>query len=112
MSVHRMMPNPLKHFAIEYSIEHNEIHRSTLDHAIENNLKCLRRGWHSEYMLVGLLPSLRAADWYREQFNLTIAPQAQQARANNDWQMIPSLLEGLLQQALDRDAAEVENSSC
>jgi len=112
MSVHRIASNPLKYFGVEYSIKHNSVHRSTLDNVIENNLKNLRKGRSSDFILVGLLPSREAADWYREQFNITIAPQAQEARTSDEWQRITSLMQGLLQNALDRESARTENSSC
>lgn len=112
MTVRRIAPNPLKYFGVEYSIRHNSIHRSTLDNVIENNLTNLRKGRASDFILVGLLPSREAADWYREQFNITIAPQAQEARTSDDWQRITNLIQGLLQNALDRESARAENSSC
>src|SRR5258708_33303319 len=105
MTVHRIAPNPLKYFGVEYSIRHNSIHRSTLDNVIENNLKNLRKGRSSDFILVGLLPSREAADWYRDQFNITIAPQAQEARTSDDWLRITGLLQGLLQNAFDRESA-------
>src|SRR3989442_5721975 len=105
MTVHRITPNPLKYFGVEYSIKTNAVTRRTLDNVIENNLKNLRKGVSLDYVLVGLLPSREAADWFIEQFNITIRPQAQEARSSDEWQSITTLLEGLLQRALDRDAA-------
>ena len=108
MTVHRIAANPLKYFGVEYSIKHNSVHRSTLDNVIENNLKNLSKGRSSDFILVGLLPSREAADWYREQFSITIAPQAQEARTSDDWQRITSLIQALLQDALNRESARAE----
>jgi hypothetical protein len=103
MTVHRIAPNPLKYFGVEYSIETNCVSRRTLDNLIENNLNNLRKGRSLDYVLVGLLPSREAADWFIEQFNITIRPQAQDARNSDDWQNITNLLEALLQTALQED---------
>jgi hypothetical protein len=112
MTVHRIAPNPLKYFGVEYSIKTNAVTRRTLDNVIENNLDNLRKGRSLDYVIVGLLPSREAADWFVEQFNVTIRPQAQEARTSNDWQSITFLIEALLQRALDRDSAYAENSCC
>jgi hypothetical protein len=103
VTVHRIAPNPLKYFGVEYSIKNNSVHRSTLDKVIENNLKNLTKGRSSDYILVGLLSSREAADWYLEQFNITIAPRAQEARTSDTWQEITNLLQGLLERALERE---------
>ena len=108
MTVHRIAPNPLKYFGVEYNIDSNSVHRRTLDHVIENNLKNLSRGQSFDYVLVGLLPSREAADWFIEEFNRTIAPKAQEAGITNDWQDITPLFQSLLQMALESDAAQTE----
>jgi hypothetical protein len=103
MTVHRIAPNPLKYFGIEYSIKQNCVSGRTLDNVIENNLNNLRQGRSLDYVLVGLLPSREAADWFIEQFNITIRPQAQDARSNDDWLNITHLIQALLQSVLQED---------
>ena len=112
MTVHRIAPNPLMFFGVEYSIKNNSVHRSTLENVIDNNLKNLRKGHSSDYVLVALLPSCEAADWFIEQFNHTIAAQAQESFASNDWQRVTDVIQVLVQQALDRESTHVENSAC
>jgi hypothetical protein len=107
-----MAPNPLKYFGVEYSIKNNSVHGMTLESIIENNLKNLRKGQSSDYVLVGLLPSREAADWFIEQFNYTIAAQAQEALTSDRWQRIRDVIQVLLQQTLDRDSANAENTDC
>jgi hypothetical protein len=109
VTIHRIAPNPLKYFGVEYSIKNNSVHRRTLENVIENNLENLKKGESSDYVLVGLLPSREAADWFIEQFNPTIAAQAQEAFASYDWQRITDVIEILLQRTLDRDWANTEN---
>ena len=94
------MPNPLKHFGVEYSPSTDAIHRRTLEHILANNLNNLKIGYASDYVLVGLLPSRDAADWFIEEFNRTIAPEAQLARSTNNWVNVTSAIEGLLKRAL------------
>ena|SRR2546430_1773718 len=106
MSVHRIAPNPLKYFGVEYSIDSNAVHRRTLEKIIENNLENLRSGCSLDYVLVGLLPSREAADWFIEQFNITIRPHAEEARRTNNWQGIRALIEELLQRAIANDPAQ------
>lgn len=84
----------------------------TLEAIITNNLKNLRKGDPGNYVLIGLLPSRDVCDWYIEEFNRTIAPEAQAARSPHEWQRITGLLEGLLQQAVDNDNARLQNTSC
>lgn len=106
MTVHRLIPNPLKYFGVEYSINTDAVTRRTLDNVIQNNLDNLKKGQSLDYVLVGLLPSREAADWFIEQFNITIRPLAQEARKSGNWQSIGSLIEALLQRALARDLAQ------
>jgi hypothetical protein len=103
MTVQRIAPNPLKYFGVEYSIKHNSVHRMTLENVISNNLKNLRNGHSSDFVLVGLLPSREMADWFIERFNHTIASQAQEAFTNNDWQRVADVIEMLMQLTLDRE---------
>jgi len=106
MTVHRITPNPLKYFGVEYSIETNSVHAMTLESIIENNLKNLRNGYSCDYVLVGLLPSRPVADWFIEQFNITIRPLAEEARRTNNWQSIRPLIEDLLQRAIANDPSQ------
>jgi hypothetical protein len=108
MTIHRIAPNPLKYFGVEYSIKTNAVTRRTLDNVIENNLNNLKKGLSLDHVIVGLLPSRESADWFIEQFNITIRPQAQEALTSDDWQSITALIEALLQKALDRDTALTE----
>jgi hypothetical protein len=110
MSIHRIAPNPLKYFGVEYSIKNNSVHGMTLESIIENNLKNVRMGQSLDYVLVGLLPSREAADWFIEQFNYTIAAQAQEAFTSDRWQRITDVIQILLQRTLDRESADTENS--
>lgn len=112
MTVHRIAPNPLKYFGVEYSIKENSVHRMTLENIIDNNLNNLRKGYSSDFVLVGLLPSRDAADWFIEQFNHTIAVQAQEAFTADDWQRITDVIQVLVQQALERESTRAENSAC
>ncbi len=112
MTVQRIAPNPLKYFGVEYSIKSNSVHRMTLENIIDNNLKNLRKGHSSDFVLVSLLPSREAADWFVEQFNHTIAAQAQEALNSDDWQRITDVIEVLVQQALDRESTRAENCAC
>jgi len=105
--VHRLMPNPLKYFGIEYSANTNGVHRRTLEYVIENNLNNLKKGIPSDYLLVGLLPSREAADWFIEQFNIEIRPQAQEALSRGDWQSVAALIEGLLRRAGATDTPQL-----
>jgi hypothetical protein len=104
MTVHRIAPNPLKHFGIEYSFKQKAVTRRTLDNVIENNLSNLTSGRPSDNVLVGLLPSREAADWYIEQFNFTIRPKIEELRNTDDWQDITTLIQNLFQAALDRES--------
>ena len=103
MTVHRIAPNPLKYFGVEYSITMNSVHGLTLESIISNNLKNLGKGHSSDFVLVGLLPSREMADWFIERFNHTIASQAQEALTSNDWQRVADVIEMLMQQTLDRN---------
>jgi hypothetical protein len=112
MTIHRIAPNPLKYFGVEYSIKDNCVHGMTLERVIENNLKNLREGRSLDYVLVGLLPSRETADWFIVQFNQTIRPEAEEAYTPDDWKRITDLIQGLLQRTLDRDSPPFENSLC
>jgi len=84
----------------------------TLESIIDNNLKNLRKGHSSDYVLVALLPSRESADWFIEQFNDTIAAQAQEAFTGNDWQRITDVIQSLVGRTLEKESARVENSAC
>ena len=108
MTVHRIAPNPLKYFGVEYSIKKNSVHGMTLDNIVSNNLENLKKGNSSDFVLVGLLPSREMADRFIEQFNHTIASEAQEALTSYDWRRVADVIEMLMQQTLDREEAHAE----
>jgi hypothetical protein len=108
----RIAPNPLKYFGVEYSIKDNSVHRRTLENVIDNNLSNLRKGHSSDFVLVALVPSRETADWFIEQFNHTIATQAHEAFAGDNWQRVTDVIQFLVKQILERESAPAENSAC
>jgi len=90
------MIDPLRFFAVEYSMTLNSVHRRSLRKVIENNQSNLRRGHASDFVPIGLFSSRDEADRFIEQFNHTLAEQAQVEFRSRDWQLIADVVERLL----------------
>jgi hypothetical protein len=93
-----VISDPFKFFAVEYSMTLNAVHRRSLRKVIENNQGNLRKGYSSDFVPIGLFPSREEADRFIEQFNHTLAEQAQTEFHSRDWRHVADVVEKLLEQ--------------
>jgi hypothetical protein len=93
----QMIRDPLKFFAVEYSMTLNSVHRRSLRKVIENNQSNLRKGYSSDFVPIGLFPSREEADRFIEQFTHTLGEQAQIEFHSRDWQHVADIVEKLLE---------------
>lgn len=89
-------PDPLNLFAVEYSMTLNAVHRRSLAKVIENNQTNLRKGYSTDFVPIGLFFSREDADRFIEQFNHTLAEQAQIEFHSRNWRQIADVVEKLL----------------
>lgn len=95
-----MISDPLKFFAVEYSMTSNSVHRRSLRKVLENNQNNLRKGHSSDFVPIGLFHTREEADRFIEQFNHTLAEQAQTEFHSRDWQHVAEVVERLLEPAV------------
>jgi hypothetical protein len=98
--------DPLRYFAVEYSMTLNSVHRRSLRKVIENNQNNLRKGFSSDFVPIGLFASREEADFFIEQFNHMLAEQAQLAFHSRNWQRVADVVEELIQRVTQYSAKE------
>jgi hypothetical protein len=91
-----MNGDPLRFLVVEYSMTSNAVHCRSLRKVLENNQNNLRRGYSSDFVPIGLFPSREEADRFIDQFNHTLAEQAQAEFHSRDWQRVADVVEKLL----------------
>ena len=102
--MHTLGGDPLRYFAVEYSMTLNSVHRRSLRKVIENNQNNLRKGLSSDFVPIGLFASREEADSFIEQFNHTLANQAQLAFHSRDWQHVANVVQGLIDRITNESA--------
>ena len=94
-----MIGDPLRLFAVEYSMTLNPVHRRSLKKVIENNQSNLRKGHSSDFVPIGLFSSREEADRFIEHFSHTLAEQAQTEFHSRDWRHVADVVEDLIKQS-------------
>jgi hypothetical protein len=95
-----MITDPLKLFAVEYSISQSAMNVRTLAEMVENNLANLGRGRPSDYVPIGLFLTYEQAYDFCSYFRQRLEQESDDT-GRTDWLRIREIALGLLPRQLN-----------
>src|ERR1043165_8828987 len=91
-----LTPEVLKAFVVEYSITQDATHVRTLRAMLENNRRNLGNGLSMDYVPIGLFGSRADAESFVNEFQMTLAREAQLQAKTYNWRRISEIVDELL----------------